>query len=183
MNDVTRREFLRYTVAGAAAVSVGVLLASCGVKPKVEPPTTPTTPATPPKPPTPSSTTPAPGPSTITPAGGAAQTPKDPKNLTELEKLHWPQFEVPADLKKGQKATVTVKIAVLPHPMLADHWIEWAELSMDGKVVKRFELKPGDKPEAKFEITPETAGKHTLKAQINCNKHGLWENTKDIEVK
>ena len=179
MKDVTRREFLRYGIAGAAAVSVGMLLASCGVKPQT--PTGELPPPTPTKaPPPPSAATPppGPGPSTINPTGGAAQTPKDPKKLAGLEITHWPQFEVPKSLKKGQPATITVKIGTKPHPMVADHWIEWAELSMDGKVVKRVELKPGDKPEAKFEITP--TGTNALKAQIFCNKHGLWENTMDI---
>ena len=177
MKDVTRREFLRYGIAGAAAVSVGMLLASCG-RNTATPPPPPPTPSKPPMPSTATPPPPAPGPSTINPTGGEVQVPKDPAKLTELEQKHRPQFEAPASFKKGQKAAITVKIGKVAHPMVADHWIQWAELSMDGKVVKRIELKPGDKPEAKFEITP--TGKNALKVQIHCNKHGLWENTMDI---
>jgi len=55
------------------------------------------------------------------------------------------------------------------HPMEEKHYIEWIELIVDGVVYKKF-LKPGDKPEAVFEI-PE--GKE-VSAREFCNIHGLW---------
>jgi len=57
------------------------------------------------------------------------------------------------------------------HPMEEKHYIEWIELVVDGVVHKKF-LKPGDKPEAVFEI-PE--GKEILGREY-CNVHGLWTN-------
>lgn len=55
------------------------------------------------------------------------------------------------------------------HPMVDEHYIEWIELAADGVVLKKF-LKPGDQPEAFFEI-PE-AGE--VSAREYCNVHGLW---------
>ena len=59
----------------------------------------------------------------------------------------------------------------IPHPMEEKHYIEWIEIVVDGVAHKRF-LKPGDKPEAIFEI-PE--GKEVF-AREYCNIHGLWIN-------
>ncbi len=55
------------------------------------------------------------------------------------------------------------------HPMEEKHYIEWIELNVDGMIYKKF-LKPGDKPEAVFEV-PE--GKE-VSAREFCNVHGLW---------
>ena len=59
-----------------------------------------------------------------------------------------------------------------PHPMEEKHYIEWIELIVDGMVYRK-ELKPGDKPEAVFEV-PE--GKDVY-AREHCNLHGLWKGT------
>ena len=55
------------------------------------------------------------------------------------------------------------------HPMEENHYIEWIELTVDGISHIKF-LKPGDSPEAVFEI-PE--GKE-ITAREYCNLHGLW---------
>ena len=60
-----------------------------------------------------------------------------------------------------------VKIGKVPHPMEEKHYIEWIEITVNGKTGKQF-LKPGDKPEAEFFATPE-------KARMYCNVHGLWK--------
>jgi superoxide reductase len=182
MEEITRREFLRYGIAGSAAVSAALLLAACGKKvPEVTPP--PAMPMTPPL-------TKAPEP--VAPATKAAETKAapdntihiaaDPANMTELEKLHVPQFVLPASIKTGKAIGVTVNVGKLPHPMIKTHWIQWIELQVDGKPVgKRITLNPGDKAKAtaKFKFTP-TAGRHTLKATIHCNIHGTWENSQEI---
>lgn len=59
-----------------------------------------------------------------------------------------------------------VKIGSVPHPMEEKHYIEWIEIFSNGKVYRKY-LKPGDKPEAEFELTPK-------KARMYCNIHGLW---------
>lgn len=63
---------------------------------------------------------------------------------------------------------VKVKVGSVPHPMEEQHYIEWVEIIADGRVYRKF-LKPGDKPEAEFEITAEK-----LEAREYCSIHGLW---------
>jgi superoxide reductase len=62
-----------------------------------------------------------------------------------------------------------VKIGGIPHPMEEKHYIEWIELLADGSVYRRF-LKPGDAPEATFNVKA-----NTVTAREHCNIHGLWE--------
>ena len=63
---------------------------------------------------------------------------------------------------------VKVKVGSVPHPMEEKHYIEWVEIIADGTVYRKF-LKPGDNPEAEFEIRAEK-----IKAREYCNVHGLW---------
>ncbi|MBN1349622.1 desulfoferrodoxin [candidate division KSB1 bacterium] len=74
---------------------------------------------------------------------------------------------VPVIGKKGSKVTVTV--GSVAHPMVAEHYIEFIELLADGKVYRKF-LKPGDKPQAEFEVTASK-----VEAREYCNLHGLWK--------
>ena len=74
---------------------------------------------------------------------------------------------VPVIEKSG--STVTVKVGSVAHPMLQEHYIEFIELLADGKTYRKF-LKPGDKPEATFEITAKK-----VSAREYCNLHGLWK--------
>ena len=61
-----------------------------------------------------------------------------------------------------------VKIGAVPHPMEEKHYIEWIELIIDGVACRKF-LKPGDKPEALFEVKADN-----VTAREYCNLHGLW---------
>jgi superoxide reductase len=74
---------------------------------------------------------------------------------------------VPVIEKAGNK--VTVKVGSVAHPMEEKHYIEFIEVMADGKVYRKF-LKPGEKPEASFEIN---AAK--ISAREYCNLHGLWK--------
>lgn len=166
------------------AVLITGLLAGCG-KPAESPPAAPPVVQAPPVPPAP--TTPAAPSNYNKPAAapsetGKPQTAADAKNMTDLEKKHVPQFALPKDIKSGQPLPVTVNVGQVAHPMVATHYIEWVELYLDGKLVKKVVLKPGDKPMGTFEITPN-AGAHKLMAHIFCNLHGLWANTMDITAK
>ena len=64
---------------------------------------------------------------------------------------------------------IKVKVGSVAHPMEAAHYIEWIELIVDGKAYRQF-LKPGEVPEAVFNIT---GGK--ISAREYCNLHGLWK--------
>jgi len=76
---------------------------------------------------------------------------------------------VPFVEKTDNGIKVTVGSAAL-HPMVADHWITMIEV-IDGSMVYRKYLNPGDKPEAEF-----PTNNLNVKAREYCNKHGLWAN-------
>ncbi|HBF35653.1 TPA: desulfoferrodoxin [Candidatus Sumerlaeota bacterium] len=62
-----------------------------------------------------------------------------------------------------------VKVGAVAHPMEEKHHIEWIELIADGKAYRQF-LKPGDAPEATFDIVATEVA-----AREYCNLHGLWK--------
>lgn len=64
-----------------------------------------------------------------------------------------------------------VKVGSVAHPMEEAHYIEWIEVIEGGSVYRRF-LKPGEQPEATFEIEGKDAT-----ARDYCNLHGLWKST------
>ncbi len=66
------------------------------------------------------------------------------------------------------KTGIRVKVGSVPHPMEEKHYIEWIELIADGVIYRKF-LKPGQKPEAEFNIKAERT-----QAREYCNIHGLW---------
>lgn len=66
-------------------------------------------------------------------------------------------------------AGIKVKVGSVPHPMEEKHFIEWIEVIADGKSYRQF-LKPGDAPEAEFEIKA-----NNITAREHCNVHGLWK--------
>ena len=64
---------------------------------------------------------------------------------------------------------IKVKVGSVPHPMEAEHLIQWIELVADGVSYKRF-LKSGQAPEAEFALSAES-----VFARAYCNVHGLWK--------
>jgi superoxide reductase len=64
---------------------------------------------------------------------------------------------------------IKVRVGSMPHPMEENHYIEWIELLADGKAYRQF-LKPGDAPEAVFNIKADQ-----VTAREYCNLHGLWK--------
>jgi superoxide reductase len=64
---------------------------------------------------------------------------------------------------------VKVKVGAVAHPMEEKHYIQWIEIIADGKSYIQF-LKPGDAPEATFNITA-----NQITAREYCNLHGLWK--------
>ena len=66
-------------------------------------------------------------------------------------------------------AGVKVKVGSVAHPMEEKHYIEWVQIIAGGKSFRQF-LKPGEAPEAAFEV------KANLEAvREYCNLHGLWK--------
>jgi len=64
-----------------------------------------------------------------------------------------------------------VKVGSVPHPMEEKHFIEWIELTADGRVMREF-LKPGKPAEADFCLCFEPK---EVSVREYCNLHGLWK--------
>jgi superoxide reductase len=75
---------------------------------------------------------------------------------------HVPVIEKTAD-------GVRIKVGSLPHPMEDKHFIQWIEV-IDGEIVYRRFLKPGQAPEAAFGLKTDK-----VTAREYCNLHGLWK--------
>ncbi|HFC36321.1 MAG TPA: desulfoferrodoxin [Candidatus Moranbacteria bacterium] len=65
---------------------------------------------------------------------------------------------------------ITVIIGEVEHPMTSEHYIQWIELIADGKTYRQ-NLKPEDKPLAKFKLSTES----DVVVRAYCNLHGLWK--------
>ena len=65
-----------------------------------------------------------------------------------------------------------VSVGAVAHPMTEAHYIMWIEV-VDGDMVYRKYLKPGEAPEAVFPV----AFRSGLVLREYCNLHGLWSYT------
>lgn len=65
---------------------------------------------------------------------------------------------------------ILVKVGSVPHPMTAEHHIEWIEV-INGSYVNRCYLKPGDEPQAAFYVPLSPK----LIIRESCNIHGVWQ--------
>ena len=74
-------------------------------------------------------------------------------------------------IKKTEKGVIVKVGQNQDHPMEEKHYIEWIQILADGAAYRKF-LKPGDKPQAKFEIKADKIG-----AREYCNVHGLWKSS------
>ena len=86
--------------------------------------------------------------------------------LKERKDDQWLEKHAPVIEKTS--AGIKIKVGSVPHPMEDKHYIEWIEV-IDGEKLHRKFLKPGDKPEAEFEVKSEN-----IKTREYCNVHGLW---------
>jgi superoxide reductase len=76
---------------------------------------------------------------------------------------------VPVLDRKGR--ALTVKVGSVTHPMEDKHFINWI-LVEQGARVQRFNLKPGEAPEAVFTLDSDAA---PVTVYEYCNLHGLWK--------
>ena len=85
-----------------------------------------------------------------------------PKTADEGKEKHVPVIE-------KSDGGIKVKVGSVAHPMEEKHYIEWVEISADGKTYRQL-LNPGDAPEALFPIQADE-----VTAQEHCTIHGLWK--------
>lgn len=67
---------------------------------------------------------------------------------------------------------LVVKVGSVPHPMIAEHYIQWVCL-VYGETTQRIKLEAGQAPEATFCIDDVTE----VDIYEYCNLHGLWKST------
>jgi len=89
--------------------------------------------------------------------------------MVEKSKEEGKEKHVPVIEKNAEG--VIVKVGSIEHPMIAEHYIRWIEISTEKGVSKKF-LKPGDKPEVKFPLKTDLKN---ISVRIYCNVHGVWK--------
>ncbi len=102
--------------------------------------------------------------------GGELVCCKQPMELLE-EKTADAGLEKHVPVLETTDGGTKVKVGEVSHPMEEKHYIEWVEVLIGDRVYRTF-LKPGDKPEAQFEL----AGKGMI-AREYCSVHGLWKSS------
>lgn len=113
---------------------------------------------------------------------GIIRRPKNPKNLSEFEKLHVPVLDMPPVAEDG--AIVPATVELLEHPMEPDHFIKNVEiLFYEDPVVAK----------GKFHFTPQNAVAY-LSTQIRlgqsgqvvciseCSRDGKWIGVAQVKV-
>ncbi len=86
----------------------------------------------------------------------------DAKTVDQGKEKHVP---VTSDKDNG----MLVKVGDVPHPMTEEHWINFIEVCTSDTVIRK-ELKPGDAPEAWFNVKQGDV----VCVRSYCNIHGLW---------
>ena len=112
---------------------------------------------------------------------GIIKRAKDPKNLTDHEKMHIPKLGLPPIAEDGAIVPAYVEV---DHPMTDDHYIKSAEiLFYTDPIVQK----------GKFHFSPALA-KAFLSTQIRlgesgqvvciteCNQHGKWIGVSEVKV-
>lgn len=88
--------------------------------------------------------------------------------ILQIENTEDADLEKHVPIIERNDTQVLVKIGEVEHPMEEAHYIEWVEYVTENKVCRKY-LKPGDKPEVKFNTTDSGF------VRAYCNLHGLWK--------
>lgn len=99
---------------------------------------------------------------------------KNPMILLE-EKEEEAGFEKHLPVLEKTDKGIKIKVGSIPHPMEENHYIEWVEVIADDKVYRKV-LKPGDAPEAEFDVKLDDVNQ--LQLREYCSIHGLWKSLK-----
>jgi superoxide reductase len=110
---------------------------------------------------------------------------KDPNKKEPLEQKHLAVIEVPSEIKSEQFFNLKIKVGEIDHPNENGHFIQWIELYVGDVYLGRFDLAPVmTKPEVTIPLSIAHGNRKTvLRAVSRCNLHGMWESTKEIEVR
>lgn len=111
--------------------------------------------------------------------------PNDLSAITDFEKKHTPVIECPDTVTAGEPFAVSIKVGEIPHVMEVGHFVQWAVLESGENPYCRVDFTPVfTKPEATVTLVKGAKhGKATLRVLARCNLHGLWEASKEIQIK
>ncbi len=109
---------------------------------------------------------------------------KDPSKREAVEQKHLPVIEVPAEIKSEKFFDARIKVGEIDHPNENGHFIQWIELYVGDVYLGRFDFTAVmTKPEITIPLSLAHGNrKTTLRAVSRCNLHGIWENTREIDI-
>lgn len=102
---------------------------------------------------------------------------QDPENPQNLELKHTPEITVKESDGNGfNRIDVTIGSKGVIHPTTADHWIDYMKLYLDDDFIGEIKHEAGKaRGFGSFYVKLENV--KSVKAEIGCNLHGIWENT------
>lgn len=117
-----------------------------------------------------------------TAAPPALHRPKNLDRLTEFERLHVPRVRIAEVIEDGANAPVIVE---MDHPMDQDHYIQCVRILdyQDPLIWKgTFYFTPDSGVVSLYTQVRLDSGKSTIYAIAECNQHGRWVGSADVDV-
>ena len=101
----------------------------------------------------------------------------DPKNPTKFEQKHTPEINFGEKDPKGfTKVFITIGQAGIIHPTEENHWIDFMMIYKNKQLISNTIFENGPiRGYADHFISLKKGD--TIKVEIGCNLHGIWENT------
>ena len=110
-------------------------------------------------------------------------SPKDPANMTDIDKKHTPVITAPDAVEAGECFEVTVEVGkLMAHPNEIGHFIEYIDLYAGWNYLTRLDLTAVTVCPVLKACVSLDRDVGPLRAFTRCNMHGAWEATKPISV-
>jgi superoxide reductase len=101
--------------------------------------------------------------------------------MSDEERLHVPVLTLPERVRIGRPFDLVVQIGVRPHPMSADHRIDWIEVALGDQRVAVIDLSEHVAyPIVRVPVIVRAGG--VLSARARCTAHGVWITRRDVAV-
>ena len=75
-------------------------------------------------------------------------------------------------IKSNELMQLQVVFGEKPHPMMAEHYIEWVGLYFGDKLIAEQVMAPEEEPQTFFNVMPQAGEWRCL---VRCSIHGVWE--------
>ena len=109
--------------------------------------------------------------------------PSDPRNLSELEKMHIPLLRAPQAVRAGEFFELEIEVGNMrPHPSEHRHFIHFIDIYADHTFLARADLTAvRSRPKLRFCLMLDHPCAE-LRVYASCNLHGTWVGRKPIVV-